>query len=502
MSTTSRPRPGRSASDRHPAPRSAVVVGAGMVGLATAWHLQEQGVEVTVVDRAGVAAGSSWGNAGWLTPGMAMPLADPSLWTYGPRALLDPAAPLHVPVRFDPRLWSFFARFMAHATQRRWDRAMAALTPIDRVALDAFDELAAGGSLGHGVEAGTTPGPFTVAFEHAREARPFIRELEHVAAAGQTVPLRRVETGERAHQLTDRVSTVLALEGQRFIEPGPYVHALADSVRARGGTVLTGLEVLDVEPGRLGACVFARAVHPDATPHLARAGGSGASAAVGQDRAAGASAAVGQDARGGRPGAPVGQDARGGRPGAAHGRATGSPAEREEGVVLRGDVVVLATGAWLPALAAPLGVRTRVQAGRGYSFTVKTDEPVETPIYLPARRVACTPYQGRFRIAGTMEFRGPDEPLQPRRIEAILASVRHLFQGVDLDDRHDEWVGSRPVTPDGLPLVGATRTRGVYVAGGHGMWGMVLGPATGRALAHLVTTGETPDEIRPFDPLR
>src|SRR5690606_34976036 len=191
----------------------------------------------------------------------------------------------------------------------------------------------------------------------------FIRGLEHVAAAGQTVPLRRVETGERAHQLTDRVSTVLALEGQRFIEPGPYVHALADSVRARGGTVLTGLEVLDVEPGRLGACVFARAVHPDAAPHLARAGGSGASAAVGQD------------ARGG------------GGPGAARGRESGSPADREEGVVLRGDAVVLATGAWLPSLAAPLGVRTRVQAGRGYSFTVKTDEPVETPIYLPARRV-------------------------------------------------------------------------------------------------------------------
>ncbi|WP_244985527.1 NAD(P)/FAD-dependent oxidoreductase [Cellulosimicrobium cellulans] len=478
MSTTSRPRPrSRDARSAPPgrAPRTAVVVGAGMVGLATAWHLQEQGVEVTVVDREGVAAGSSWGNAGWLTPGMAMPLADPSLWTYGPRALLDPAAPLHVPLRFDPRLWTFFARFMAHATQARWDRAMAALTPIDRVALDAFDELAAGGSLGHGVEAGTTPGPFTVAFEHEREARPFLRELEHVAAAGQTVPVRRVEAGERAHQLTDRVSTVYALEGQRFLEPGPYVHALADSVRARGGTILTGLDVLDVEPGRLGACVFARAVHPDAARHPALVG-------AGASSGSGASDGVGPDA-----GVP---------------RRAGSPADREEGVVLRGDAVVLATGAWLPSLTAPLGVRTRVQAGRGYSFTVKTDEPVETPIYLPARRVACTPYQGRFRVAGTMEFRGPDEPLQPRRIEAILASVRHLFQGVDLDDRHDEWVGSRPVTPDGLPLVGATRTRGVYVAGGHGMWGMVLGPATGRALAHLVTTGETPDEIRAFDPLR
>ncbi|XXM85063.1 FAD-binding oxidoreductase [Cellulosimicrobium sp. PMB13] len=424
-----------------PAPRTAVVVGAGMVGLATAWHLQERGVQVTVLDREGVAAGSSWGNAGWLTPGMAMPLADPSLWTYGPRALLDPAAPLHVPLRFDPRLWTFLARFMSHATQRRWDRAMAALTPIDRVALDAFDELAAGGAAGHPVDARTTPGPFTIAFEHEREARPFLRELEHVAAAGQQVPVRRVEAGERAPQLTDRVTTVLALEGQRFLEPGPFVHALADSVRARGGRVVPGAEV--------------RAVRSDRTTG-------------GGDRSGVSLRVVG----------PEGES------------------------VVDADAVVLATGAWLPRLAAPLGVRTRVQAGRGYSFTVKTDSPVETPVYLPARRVACTPYQGRLRIAGTMEFRGPDEPFQPRRVEAILASVRHLFQGVDLDERHDEWVGSRPVTPDGLPLVGATRAPGVYVAGGHGMWGIVLGPATGRALAEQVVTGRVPDEIRPFDPLR
>lgn len=430
-----------------PTPRTAVVVGAGMVGLATAWHLQERGVEVTVLDREGVAAGSSWGNAGWLTPGMAMPLADPSLWTYGPRALLDPAAPLHVPLRFDPRLWTFLARFMSHATQRRWDRAMAALTPIDRVALDAFDELAAGGAAGRAdhavgaVGARTTPGPFTIAFEHEREARPFLRELEHVAAAGQHVPVRRVEAGERAPQLTDRVRTVLALEGQRFLEPGPFVHALADSVRARGGRVVTGADVRAVRPRR---------------------------ATGGGDRSGVSLRVVGPDGES----------------------------------VVDADAVVLATGAWLPRLAAPLGVRTRVQAGRGYSFTVKTDEAVEQPLYLPARRVACTPYQGRLRVAGTMEFRGPDEPFQPRRVEAILASVRHLFQGVDLDERHDEWVGSRPVTPDGLPLVGATRAPGVFVAGGHGMWGIVLGPATGRALAEQVVTGRVPDEIRPFDPLR
>jgi D-amino-acid dehydrogenase len=101
-----------------------------------------------------------------------------------------------------------------------------------------------------------------------------------------------------------------------------------------------------------------------------------------------------------------------------------------------------------------------------------------------------------------MEFRRPDEPLQPRRIQAIINQARTLMTGVNLDDRYDEWVGSRPVTPDGLPLVGATRAPGVYVAGGHGMWGVVLGPATGKLLAERIVTGRTDPAIAPFDPLR
>ncbi len=61
------------------APEQVVVVGAGMVGLSTAWYLQERGVQVTVVDKEGVAAGSSWGNAGWLTPALTLPLSEPAV---------------------------------------------------------------------------------------------------------------------------------------------------------------------------------------------------------------------------------------------------------------------------------------------------------------------------------------------------------------------------------------------------------------------------------------
>lgn len=102
-------------------PRTAVVVGAGVVGLSTAWFLQEHGVQVTVVDRAQVAAGASWGNAGWLSPALAIPLNEPSVLRYGLRSLLDRRAPLSIPASVDPGLWRFLLQFAGNCTWRSWN---------------------------------------------------------------------------------------------------------------------------------------------------------------------------------------------------------------------------------------------------------------------------------------------------------------------------------------------------------------------------------------------
>ena len=123
-------------------------------------------------------------------------------------------------------------------------------------------------------------------------------------------------------------------------------------------------------------------------------------------------------------------------------------------------------------------------------------------MYLPNERVACTPLGDRLRVAGMMEFRPPEAALDQRRIEAVVEAARPLLAGVDLEDRQDEWVGSRPCTPDGLPLIGQTGSPRVHVAGGHGMWGVTLGPATGQLLAEAMVTGRPVPELTPFDPLR
>jgi D-amino-acid dehydrogenase len=124
------------------------------------------------------------------------------------------------------------------------------------------------------------------------------------------------------------------------------------------------------------------------------------------------------------------------------------------------------------------------------------------PVYFPAQRVACTPLGDRLRVAGMMEFRPAGAPLDARRVAAIAEAARPLLRGADLDGRTDEWVGSRPCTPDGLPLIGATRSPRVFAAGGHGMWGITLGPLTGQLLAEQMVTGRRPAELAPFDPLR
>jgi D-amino-acid dehydrogenase len=100
-------------------PRRVAVIGAGMVGLATAWFLPERGVEVTIFERHRVAAGSSWGSAGWLAPSLTTPLPGPTVLRYGLRAVADATSPVYIPIRADARLWRFLVGFARRCTARQ-----------------------------------------------------------------------------------------------------------------------------------------------------------------------------------------------------------------------------------------------------------------------------------------------------------------------------------------------------------------------------------------------
>jgi D-amino-acid dehydrogenase len=401
-----------------------VVVGAGMVGLSTAWFLQERGVEVTVAESRHVAAGASWGNAGWLTPAFAGPLPEPGMLRTGLRSLFSADSPLYIPPRPDVRLARFLVALARNCTRRKWQVSMSALAGLNDRAFAAYDAMAAGG-VG---EPTTKSDRFLIVCGSDAQRRGIVSEFGPDASYD-------LVTGEQAQSiepaLTDAVGPSVLLHGQRYLNPGDFVAALATSVEQRGGRIVSGAAVTGVRD--LGRSV-----------RLSTATGDEFSC----------------------------------------------------------DATVLATGAWLPRLAGPFGVRMPVQAGRGYSFTVASGILPTGPTYFPARKTVCTPLgEGRVRVSGMMEFTSPDRPLDPRRITAVIAATRPMLRDVDWDGRTDDWVGSRPCTTDGLPLAGPTRSPRVFVAGGHAMWGIALGPVTGELMAEAIT-GHPPVELAALHPLR
>jgi D-amino-acid dehydrogenase len=453
-------------------PKRIAVVGAGMLGLSTAWFLQEHGAAVTVVERATVAAGASWGNAGWITPGLAAPLPEPAILRAGLRALATSDSPLSIPLRADPGLLAFLCGFALRCTARRWQSAMTSLAPLSRRAIGSYEKLADGGVQAQTVQAR----PLLAGYRAAAQRQVLLAELEHITDCGGQVEYELLD-GPAIQQLEPALSgTVRAavqLHGQRYIDPGAFAAALADSVRRRGGVIREGIRVTGIREDRDG--VLLRHAGSESRHVASQAGHDTSQSRHHASR-------TDQDASQSRHDtSEAGQDAS----------------------QSRHDAVVLATGAWLGELGRAAGVRMRVQPGRGYSFSVPLTVPARGPVYFPSARLACTPMPGgRVRVAGMMEFQRAEAPPDRRRFSLIADAVRPLLTGAQLDQRTDEWVGSRPCTPDGLPLIGAARSRRVFVAGGHGMWGITLGPVTGQLLAQAIISGALPPELAPFNPLR
>ena len=171
---------------------------------------------------------------------------------------------------------------------------------------------------------------------------------------------------------------------------------------------------------------------------------------------------------------------------------------------LAADLFLLAAGAWSGRLAGKLGVRLPVEAGKGYSVTIRRPGVrIRRPLYLEEARIACTPFGDALRAAGTMELSGLNTTLDRRRIAAIDHAMDTYLPGWSQGEGRDEWVGMRPVTPDGLPMIGRVRAYdNLYVATGHAILGVTLAPATAAAISDVMCSGTTGIDLTAFDPGR
>jgi D-amino-acid dehydrogenase len=163
--------------------------------------------------------------------------------------------------------------------------------------------------------------------------------------------------------------------------------------------------------------------------------------------------------------------------------------------VLQADAYVVALGSWSSRLVRPLGISLPVYPVKGYSITVPIADPDGAPVSTvmdESYKVAITRLGDRIRVGGTAEISGYSDKLYSARRATLDHSLTDLFpRGGELA-KATFWSGLRPMTPDGPPVIGATRFANLHLNTGHGTLGWTMACGSGRVLADLLS-GRKPD---------
>jgi D-amino-acid dehydrogenase len=416
-----------------------LVVGAGVIGVTSAWYLSRAGCEVAVIDRHPRPAGdASYANGGQISASHAEPWANPGAPLQILRWLGRADAPLRFRPTADPAQWLWGARFLFECLPYR---TRANTRGILALALRSVDELkrlrADTGIEYEGLARGI--------LSFYTDGRAFDRAA---AAAEELAALGCVREAKSAAQCV-------------AVEP-----ALADCApRLAGGVYAPHDESGDARlfTERLAALCAQRGVVFRYACEVERI-------VVEAGRVAGM--AVRDAARGSRVQTADAYVAASGVQGLALLRAAGI---RLPVYPVKGYSVTLPVGA---SAAAP---------------TVSlTDE---------ARKLVYSRLGARLRVAGTAELAGYDARVDRARCDAIVARIRELFPRLEADagggQPPEYWAGLRPATPGNVPVIGGSRYPNLYLNTGHGTLGWTLACGSGRAIADIVA-GRRPDIDFPF----
>ena len=399
-----------------------VVLGAGVIGVTTAYELACDGHEVVVIDRSdAVAQETSFANGGQLSVDHGAPLAEPGVIAKALKWLGKHDAPLLYRLRLDPALWSWTVRFMANCTEPRfWQNAARVLRVSQYSRARMADVLQSE----------------TIAFDHLhtglldiyQNARDFDRDLE------QARTLR--ELGVSCDMLDRKGciaiepalahSALLAAGGIHFPkdESGDchaFTLALAERCKTRGvsfqlNTTVTGFE---------------------------RDGGK--ITAVRTDNAEAASVS-----------------------GDAFVMALGSFS----------PALLAQLGLKLPIYPAK-GYSVTVPV-------IDDTMAPKTSITSQDHKLVFSRFGNKLRVAGMLEFMGHDQTIDPKRANLVLSNALKLFPRAAEKDNAEFWTGLRPMTPDSVPVLGRAKQENLYLNTGHGMLGWTMAMGSARVTADLI----------------
>jgi D-amino-acid dehydrogenase len=150
---------------------------------------------------------------------------------------------------------------------------------------------------------------------------------------------------------------------------------------------------------------------------------------------------------------------------------------------------VVALGPWAPDVLEPLGIKLPLGIKRGYHrhFDAKGNAALSRPIIDTEYGYALTPMEQGIRLTTGAEFARRDAAPTPVQFDRLLPAARELFP-LGEPNEAEPWLGRRPNMPDSLPVLGrAPGSQGLWLAFGHGHWGLTMAGVTGRLIGEMMT---------------
>lgn len=174
-----------------------------------------------------------------------------------------------------------------------------------------------------------------------------------------------------------------------------------------------------------------------------------------------------------------------------------------DGEVLPADVVVLAAGSWSGLVEGGGVPASVVRPARGQLVAIETRPPLFRHVLSVHGRGYLVPRRDGTVIAGsTVEMVGFRKEVTVGGLANILALANQLVPALADAPVLSSWSNFRPYTEDQLPVLGATRVRGLILATGHHRNGILLAPVTAEAIARLIDTGDAGVDLAPFSVTR
>ena len=219
------------------------IVGGGVVGVACALELARRGADVRVLERDRLGHGCSYGNAGWLTASLAVPLAQPGQTLKALGWLFDRESPFYIRPRLDPALASWLVRFLAHSRRAPFERGARALIELSRWSVDFWERLSERTSESFGFERRGLLGVYETrgALTAAR------RRAELTASFGIPYETWHAdEVREREPAIRGDIVGGLFFPEDAHCDPYPTVRALVAEAKRLGVRFEEQAEVVDV----------------------------------------------------------------------------------------------------------------------------------------------------------------------------------------------------------------------------------------------------------------